>query len=101
MFEMGPGRWARTVAAASKSENAIASRTAPPTSLPMEAPRGGDARRYVGRRAIAYWKRLGPPHPATPPPPVLRSEEHTSELQSLAYLECRLLLEKKKQGHCR
>src|SRR2546425_5014798 len=27
----------------------------------------------------------------------LRSEEHTSELQSLAYLVCRLLLEKKKQ----
>src|SRR2546423_10065550 len=29
----------------------------------------------------------------------LRSEEHTSELQSLAYLVCRLLLEKKKY-HC-
>src|SRR5205823_12995112 len=31
----------------------------------------------------------------------LRSEEHTSELQSLAYLVCRLLLEKKKhrQSH--
>src|SRR2546425_9251625 len=28
-----------------------------------------------------------------------RSEEHTSELQSLAYLVCRLLLEKKKSGH--
>src|SRR2546425_12179486 len=27
---------------------------------------------------------------------VTRSEEHTSELQSLAYLVCRLLLEKKK-----
>src|SRR3989441_2175689 len=27
-----------------------------------------------------------------------RSEEHTSELQSLAYLVCRLLLEKKKTG---
>src|SRR2546425_6136756 len=27
----------------------------------------------------------------------LRSEEHTSELQSLAYLVCRLLLEKKKK----
>src|SRR2546425_5960179 len=27
---------------------------------------------------------------------VSRSEEHTSELQSLAYLVCRLLLEKKK-----
>src|SRR2546425_6064304 len=29
----------------------------------------------------------------------LRSEEHTSELQSLAYLVCRLLLEKKKDQH--
>src|SRR2546425_4662921 len=28
-----------------------------------------------------------------------RSEEHTSELQSLAYLVCRLLLEKKKQKY--
>src|SRR2546425_9086661 len=28
-----------------------------------------------------------------------RSEEHTSELQSLAYLVCRLLLEKKKKNH--
>src|SRR2546425_3195004 len=28
---------------------------------------------------------------------VQRSEEHTSELQSLAYLVCRLLLEKKKK----
>src|SRR2546425_12732575 len=28
--------------------------------------------------------------------PLKRSEEHTSELQSLAYLVCRLLLEKKK-----
>src|SRR2546425_4206878 len=28
----------------------------------------------------------------------LRSEEHTSELQSLAYLVCRLLLEKKKRN---
>src|SRR5687767_16037305 len=31
------------------------------------------------------------------PPKGLRSEEHTSELQSLAYLVCRLLLEKKKK----
>src|SRR5205823_8509947 len=29
------------------------------------------------------------------PPNARRSEEHTSELQSLAYLVCRLLLEKK------
>src|SRR5687767_6619546 len=30
--------------------------------------------------------------------PEMRSEEHTSELQSLAYLVCRLLLEKKKKN---
>src|SRR2546425_7152059 len=29
----------------------------------------------------------------------VRSEEHTSELQSLAYLVCRLLLEKKKKHY--
>src|SRR2546423_3234817 len=31
------------------------------------------------------------------PEELQRSEEHTSELQSLAYLVCRLLLEKKKK----
>src|SRR5205823_9897726 len=55
------------------------------------------------RRALAcgagdHAERL---HPAAQPvgedPPDLRSEEHTSELQSLAYLVCRLLLEKKKK----
>src|SRR2546425_9509999 len=30
---------------------------------------------------------------------IVRSEEHTSELQSLAYLVCRLLLEKKKNNN--
>src|SRR5205814_7733656 len=30
-------------------------------------------------------------------PPTIRSEEHTSELQSLRHLVCRLLLEKKKK----
>src|SRR5258705_1002731 len=34
------------------------------------------------------------------PPPIRgRSEEHTSELQSLRHLVCRLLLEKKKMQH--
>src|SRR5437899_5512981 len=32
--------------------------------------------------------------------PVYRSEEHTSELQSLRHLVCRLLLEKKKSITC-
>src|SRR3712207_7130703 len=31
--------------------------------------------------------------------PILRSEEHTSELQSRQYIVCRLLLEKKKRSH--
>ena len=34
---------------------------------------------------------------AGPRGPVIRSEEHTSELQSLTNLVCRLLLEKKKK----
>src|SRR2546425_8486159 len=34
-----------------------------------------------------------------PRSPIARSEEHTSELQSLAYLVCRLLLEKKKKHY--
>src|SRR3712207_8667591 len=33
--------------------------------------------------------------------PGLRSEEHTSELQSRQYLVCRLLLEKKNYSHAR
>src|SRR2546425_7462084 len=37
------------------------------------------------------------PRRAVPGAP--RSEEHTSELQSLAYLVCRLLLEKKKKNN--
>src|ERR1039458_6871161 len=34
------------------------------------------------------------PAPPAPQPPPVRSEEHTSELQSLRHLVCRLLLEK-------
>src|SRR5687767_15546782 len=41
-------------------------------------------------------RRLRGERPAFEP---VRSEEHTSELQSLAYLVCRLLLEKKKTNH--
>src|SRR5687767_15642073 len=48
-------------------------------------------RRRRVRRAVALPARTGPRR---------RSEEHTSELQSLAYLVCRLLLEKKKKKQC-
>src|SRR3712207_7597181 len=48
---------------------------------------------------------LAPNHPGVNDPEYLRrrgeirSEEHTSELQSRQYLVCRLLLEKKKYNH--
>src|SRR5687767_15383475 len=45
------------------------------------------------RRGIRRGRPLCCPMPVPSP----RSEEHTSELQSLAYLVCRLLLEKKKK----
>src|SRR2546425_1608459 len=42
-------------------------------------------------------RRSAPGDPRDSPTITWRSEEHTSELQSLAYLVCRLLLEKKKK----
>src|SRR2546427_7825207 len=47
--------------------------------------------------------RLTPRSARTTSPPMSRSEEHTSELQSQSNLVCRLLLEKKKKQrftHC-
>src|SRR2546425_8607002 len=48
------------------------------------------------RRSTFHCTGSGLPRPSPPRRNVDRSEEHTSELQSLAYLVCRLLLEKKK-----
>src|SRR5258707_12082952 len=47
-------------------------------------------RQVGGIQTSPVWARL-------PARRVVRSEEHTSELQSRQYLVCRLLLEKKKQ----
>src|SRR2546425_9552427 len=66
---------------------------------------------YIDTAIAEYWREIGLPYPhgyveryasdvflrkATVE---YRSEEHTSELQSLAYLVCRLLLEKKKKNN--
>src|SRR2546425_2330578 len=54
--------------------------------------------RSVSQRVRGERRSIPAPPPAETTPtarPRLRSEEHTSELQSLAYLVCRLLLEKK------
>src|SRR5436190_12984670 len=84
---MGPGRWARTVAAARRRENAMTSRTAPPTSLPTGSPERVRRKKILhpplsvirhpgvtgitddGGRTTDYWNRFGPPPP--PPPPAL------------------------------
>src|SRR5687767_15514314 len=54
-------------------------------------------RKRVGSRRRSRAGRRGARGDARRPGLALRSEEHTSELQSLAYLVCRLLLEKKKK----
>src|SRR2546425_5006174 len=56
--------------------------------------RGNFRRRLARRRRHAHVRQS---HNAPRQPVACRSEEHTSELQSLAYLVCRLLLEKKKK----
>src|SRR5690625_3016355 len=42
---------------------------------------------------------IGPPEEVWPHVELIRSEEHTSELQSRGHLVCRLLLEKKKEPY--
>src|SRR2546425_2244448 len=59
---------------------------------------GPDARLELGGRKIflVHYPEYGYAMACTGNWDLVRSEEHTSELQSLAYLVCRLLLEKKK-----
>src|SRR2546425_7192291 len=81
-----------------------------PRASPAEGLPGGHGIQERGGRVTEEQQReVFPPHEALshrvnehPQQPVevpgdVRSEEHTSELQSLAYLVCRLLLEKKKK----
>src|SRR3989442_11861918 len=62
-------------------------------ALPIYVPRQGHQQRLPAARRDARHRGgvRGLPRP-------LRSEEHTSELQSRPHLVCRLLLEKKKTG---
>src|SRR5687767_7302326 len=75
-------------------------RTIPSTNAPRPTPRSSPGPRTLG--PTDAFTPSGIPVSRTPTKPearlrrLLRSEEHTSELQSLAYLVCRLLLEKKK-----
>src|SRR5258707_8495349 len=66
-------------------------------ALPISYFRFGDG--AGGLRRCDF--RLGDDRSRPPALAGLRSEEHTSELQSRQYLVCRLLLEKKKEKHTR
>src|SRR2546425_7341765 len=81
-----------------------------PSPLPVARGEGAYLILEDGRRIVdavsSWWVNLhGHGHPriaaaiAEQAKKLERSEEHTSELQSLAYLVCRLLLEKKKTYH--
>src|SRR3989441_1324520 len=65
----------------------------PSTTWPMGAKPSASSRRLSARFTNSCVVRVFGPALAK----ATRSEEHTSELQSLAYLVCRLLLEKKKR----
>src|SRR3712207_8099374 len=60
-----------------------------PTSVTSQAT---DPKAIIERKICLSWDTL-------PKSIVVRSEEHTSELQSRQYLVCRLLLEKKKRRY--
>src|SRR5687767_15315593 len=62
--------------------------------------RSRSSRRYATRNRFGEFYHGTPTGGTGSPtdPADRRSEEHTSELQSLAYLVCRLLLEKKKDS---
>src|SRR5438045_8354196 len=64
----------------------------------MSSPRPGTVtRQTVSATRTTSTSSCPTPTVSTMTSPVPRSEEHTSELQSLRHLVCRLLLEKKKQ----
>src|SRR3989449_5645186 len=77
----------------------------PRTTFPRVAPPPSKGGGVAPKRPAAALSpkapapRFQPPVPAAPKVKPVRSEEHTSELQSRLHLVCRLLLEKKKFNH--
>src|SRR5690348_18002735 len=65
-------------------------------ALPILAPMPWTTWNHRGRKITAP---KNPNEARNMPATAMRSEEHTSELQSPVHLVCRLLLEKKKQKH--
>src|SRR5205814_8127664 len=76
--------------------------TSPPSRYGPDAMMRGPTSRpaRMSRRHVVSVSQ-SPAMSRTPVTPFARSEEHTSELQSLRHLVCRLLLEKKKTNKSR
>src|ERR1035438_2270746 len=88
----GVSRDASLVAEARVTEHPLSARAAPRPAGRWRLQR--PELYYVGRRPAATEVHIVS-RTELEPLPHLRSEEHTSELQSLRHLVCRLLLEKK------
>src|SRR2546429_726460 len=76
---------------------------APPAAPPVVRPRPAHGAEHVAAHDIrtdAFPEALGKIVVGARRPARLRSEEHTSELQSRLHIVCRLLLEKKKNRAC-
>src|SRR5437899_9075807 len=94
MIRTNPKNVVRT-AVVSPPRNGVVSTTAPAThavTFVRPTKKLGASTMY----AISDPRARRPSESIAPPPTGRRSEEHTSELQSLRHLVCRLLLEKKK-----
>src|SRR5258708_23618155 len=70
------------------------------TSAPRFAPSSLNCTPTTPTLSVAFAVTVTVPANATDNVGVVRSEEHTSELQSPDHLVCRLLLEKKKINSC-
>src|SRR2546430_13397353 len=72
----------------------------PAEVVALDPPPGGEYA-SIAFRFQFHWRLLALESEATPGVELVRSEEHTSELQSQSNLVCRLLLEKKKRDRSR
>src|ERR1035438_10585973 len=87
----GPlSNWAIFALVAASTSSSAARITPVPTRAGAAAPRRINASFWINFMGL-FWVGRKPGAPRSD-----RSEEHTSELQSLRHLVCRLLLEKKK-----
>src|SRR2546425_7567363 len=91
---LSPRYWSVSPAATASSTHGFISTVAFVTSTPRTVPCGvKPTATSIGPWGVSTRTNSSAPTAAD------RSEEHTSELQSLAYLVCRLLLEKKKNTY--